>query len=97
LVVSHIRRLRQAPLLIGPNPAELAQPVQSLRRRIRQIVPFGIRELRHLPNQQIGPGPIWRKDHLLGKQWLDGFGALNLVAFGLFQIDDEGIAGIEPP
>ena len=97
MVVLHVGRLRQAPFLICPNPAELAQPVQRLGRRIRQIVPLGIRELRHLPNEQIGPGPIWRKDHLLGKQWLDGFGALNLVAFGLFQIDDEGIAGIEPP
>ena len=96
-VVFHRRGLRQPSFFVGPQPSDLPQPTQSLRRRIGQILPFAVRELRHLPNDHIRPSSVRRKDHLLCENGLHRLGARHLVALWRLQINREGVIRIKPP
>ena len=83
-VVFHRRGLRQPSFFVGPQPSDLPQPTQSLRRRIGQILPFAVRELRHLSDDHVRPSPVRREHHLLRENRLYRLGPRHLISLWRF-------------
>ena len=78
--------------------ARLAQVAQGLTDGVHEVVVLALGKHLALADDHVGPPPVWREDHTLGEQVLDGVDAGQLVeALGVDDLDRPLLVAVQAP